>query len=260
MTLSRSEFKDLFYSGFRANGNALLPFCTEAIADRFFTLTEEMLRVNAVMNLTAITDPKEIIIKHYADCAAAVPFLPEGARLADIGTGAGFPALPFAILRPDITVLAVDSTKKKLDYVAGAAALLGLSNLSVCSSRAEVLGTDPVYREAFDVVCARAVARMNVLAEWCLPLVKRGGFFLAMKGKNAEEEHTEALHALNVLGGVTERLIPFTLKDLPSAEGDIPAPDNGSDANSRCLILVKKRQFTPKQYPRSNAQISKKPL
>ena len=171
MTVSTEQFRDLFFRALQANSDtlgtpdALAPYMTKEISDTFHALTEEMLRVNAYMNLTAITDVCEITVKHYADCALIAPFLPEHAAMCDVGTGGGFPSLPIAVLRPDVRITAVDSTQKKLDYVAATAHLLGLTNLTVKASRAEELGKDPAFREQFDAVTARAVARMNVLCE-----------------------------------------------------------------------------------------------
>lgn len=259
MTVTKEQFTDRFFRALSVNSqtlgtdHALEPYMQTAIADTFFALTEEMLRVNAFMNLTAITEVDEILVKHYADCALIAPFLPENAALCDVGTGGGFPSLPIAILRPDVSVLAVDSTQKKLDYVANTASLLGLSNLRIQSARAETLGQMPEFREAFDVVTARAVARMNVLCEWCLPLVKKGGLFLAMKGRDGIIEYEEAKNAIDTLGGIAQLTTPYILRDPFTAE-------ENSDAMSRVLLCVKKRQFTPKQYPRPNAQIAKKPL
>jgi 16S rRNA (guanine527-N7)-methyltransferase len=259
MTVSKEQFTDRFYRALSVNSktlgteSSLEPYMQLSIAETFYALTEEMLRVNAFMNLTAITEVDEILVKHYADCALIAPLLPKGANLCDVGTGGGFPSLPIAILRPDVSVLAVDSTQKKLDYVANTAALLGLSNLRIQAARAETLGQMPEFREAFDVVTARAVARMNVLCEWCLPLVKKGGIFLAMKGRDGMTEYEEAKNAIDILGGVAQLTTPYVLRDPFTAE------DTG-DAMSRVLLCVKKRQFTPKQYPRANAQISKKPL
>lgn len=261
MTLSKEQFTDRFFRALSVNGrtlgtdadNALKPYMQSHIADTFYALTEEMLRVNTFMNLTAITDIDEIIVKHYADCALIAPLIPDNAALCDVGTGGGFPSLPIAILRPDISVLAVDSTQKKLDYVANTASLLGLSNLRIKAARAESLGQMAEFREAFDAVTARAVARMNILCEWCLPLVKRGGIFLAMKGRDGMTEYEEAKNAIQVLGGIAQQTIPYILRDPFAAEED-------NDAMSRVLLCVKKRQFTPKQYPRVNAQIAKKPL
>ena len=259
MNLTKDQFTDRLFRAFEKNSDtlgtpdALKPYMQQQIADTFYALTGEMLRVNAYMNLTAITEPDEIIVKHYADCALIAPYLPQNAALCDVGTGGGFPSLPIAILRPDVSVLAVDSTQKKLDYVANTAKLLGLSNLSVKASRAETLGQNPEFREAFDVVTARAVARMNVLCEWCLPLVRKEGLFLAMKGRDGMTEYEEAKNAIHVLGGVAQMTSPYVLRDPFAQQED-------SDAMSRVLLCVKKRQFTPKQYPRANAQIAKKPL
>ena len=259
MTVSREQFTDRFFRALEVNGDtlgtpdALKPYMQTALADTFYALTEHMLAVNEHMNLTASTEVDEILVKHYADCALIAPYIPAGASMCDVGTGGGFPSLPIAVLRPDVTVLAVDSTQKKLDYVADTARLLGLSNLHIKAARAEALGQNPAFRETFDVVTARAVARMNVLSEWCLPLVKKGGIFLAMKGRDGMTEYEEAKNAIDVLGGIAEMTTPYVLRDPFTAA-------EHSDAMSRVLLCIKKRQFTPKQYPRANAQIAKKPL
>ena len=259
MTISKEQFTDRFFRALAANSDtlgvhdALKPYMQPQIADTFYALTEHMLKVNEHMNLTAITQPDEIVVKHYADCALIAPYLPQGASMCDVGTGGGFPSLPIAILRPDITVTAVDSTQKKLNYVAETAKLLGLTNLQIKAARAESLGQMPDFREAFDVVTARAVARMNVLCEWCLPLVKKNGIFLAMKGRDGMIEYEEAKNAISTLGGVAEMTAPYILRD-PFAENE------DLSAMSRVLLCVKKRQFTPKLYPRPTAQIAKKPL
>ena len=250
--LSFTEFKTDLYTAFAANGLASL--LTEEAAERFLTLTECLISTNEKMNLTAITAPRDVIVKHYADCALAAHLIPMGASIADVGTGAGFPALPFATLRPDIFVTAIDSTQKKLDYVARTAKALSLTNLTTLAARAEELGQSKDFREHFDIATARAVARMNVLCEWCMPLIKKGGYFLALKGKGAKEELDEAAHAIDVLGGVTKQFLPLTLSD-PFSEAE-----TAEDSMKRGLILIYKRQFTPGQYPRANAQISKKPL
>jgi len=258
ISYSKDTFFDKFCAAFSANGAALLPFCTREVSDLFFALTERMLEVNRTMNLTAITEVEEILVKHYADCALAAPLFAEGARVCDVGTGGGFPSLPLAILRPDLSITAVDSTAKKLTYVAETARLLSLDNLRTVTARAEALGADPLYREKFDAVTARAVAPLNILAEWCLPLVSRGGHMIALKGRGGEEELSHAAHAIDVLGGVTQQVLTPILCNQFSA----PSEAEGSDADAmrRCLIVIKKRQFTPKQYPRANTQITKKPL
>ena len=190
---------------------------------------------------------KKIILNHYADCAALAARLPKKARIADVGCGAGFPTLPVAILRDDVAITAIDSTEKRVRYVAESAALLGLSNVTAITMRAEDGGKNPEYRESFDVVTARAVAEMRVLTELCLPYVKVGGAMIAMKGKNAEFELSAAKKARAMLGGNLDRCEEITLT------GD-------GESISHPLIYIKKKTKTPATYPRPFAQISKKPL
>ena len=233
---------------FQANRLSL----SDGQADSFSRLTEEMLCINQSMNLTAITDPYEISVKHYADCAlmAEIPF--EGATVADIGAGAGFPTLPLGILRPDLKILAVDSTAKRMRYVAETAALLGLSRVSTLTARAEEMGKKAEFRESFDFVTARAVASLNVLCELCLPLVRVGGTFCALKAANGQEELNQAQKAVEALGGAVKEVREISLVD---PKGILPA-----DSLKRMLILVEKIAPTPSQYPRRYARIQANPL
>ena len=216
-------------------------------AEKFYALTVRMLEENEKYNLTAIKEPKKIILNHYADCAALALRLPKKAKIADIGCGAGFPTLPLAILRDDLTITAIDSTDKRVKYVGESARLLGLSNVTAVTMRAEDGGKSPEYRETYDIVTARAVAEMRVLSELCLPFVKVGGSFIAMKGKNAEFELAASKKAIAILGGVLEKSEEISLTD-------------GEETLSHPLIYIKKRSKTPVTYPRPFAQISKKPL
>ena len=150
--------------------------------DAFYRLTVRMLEENEKYNLTAIVDPDKIILNHYADCATLAARLKKGASVIDVGCGAGFPTLPLAIVRPDLKILAVDSTAKRINYVDETAKLLGLENVCAVTMRAEDGGKNPEYREKFDYATARAVAEMRVLSELALPFVKVGGEFVAMKG------------------------------------------------------------------------------
>ena len=170
------------------NANKLGSMLNLARAEKFYALTERMLEENAKYNLTAITEPKKIILNHYADCAALAARLPKKARIADIGCGAGFPTLPVAILRDDVEITAIDATEKRVRYVAESATLLGLTNGRAIAMRAEDGGKSPEYRETCDVVTARAVAEMRVLTELCLPFVKVGGQFISLKGSSGAEE------------------------------------------------------------------------
>ena len=217
------------------------------MSEKFHALTERMLEENEKYNLTAITDPDKIILNHYADCAALAVRLPKGAKIADIGCGAGFPTLPVAILRPDVTILAIDSTAKRIGYVNETAEMLGLKNVTAIAMRAEDGGKNPEYRERFDVVTARAVAEMRVLSELCLPYARVGGQFIAMKGKNAEFELQGAKKAISMLGGRDVKVDQISLKGI-------------DEVLTHPLIMIAKKERTPANYPRPFAQISKKPL
>ncbi len=215
--------------------------------EKFLSLTKRLLEENEKYNLTAITDPDKIILGHYADCAVLAKILPKGATVADIGCGAGFPTLPIAILRDDIKVTAIDSTQKRVDYVKKSAELLELQNVRALTMRAEDGGKDAAFRDKFDIATARAVAELRVLSELCLPYVKVGGRFIAMKGKNAEFELSGAKRAIALLGGRDARVETVSLKD-------------GGEELTHPMIIIDKKERTPANYPRPYAQISKKPL
>ena len=229
------------------NDNKLGSMLNLARAEKFYDLTVRMLEENEKYNLTAIKEPKKIILNHYADCAALAVRLPKGVKVADIGCGAGFPTLPVAILRPDVTILAIDSTAKRIGYVNETAEMLGLTNVTAIAMRAEDGGKDAKYRESFDVVTARAVAEMRILTELCLPYAKVGGKFIAMKGKNAEFELHGAKKAISLLGGRDVNVEEITL-------------EGNGETLSHPLIVITKKEKTPQNYPRPYAQICKKPL
>ena len=220
---------------------------TEEKANVLEALSSHMLEVNEHLNLTAIKDEDGVILKHLVDSSACVPYIAKNAKLCDVGCGGGFPSLVIAVLRGDVSVLGVDSVAKKVRYVENTAELLDLDNVSVSSRRAEELGRDKEYRESFDTVTARAVARLNVLCELCLPLVKVGGCFLSMKSQTAPEEINEARGAIEKLGGRLDAVNTYTLTD-------------GTEMLERTIIIIKKVKSTPELYPRNNSQISKKPL
>ena len=214
---------------------------------RFFELTERMLSVNAQMNLTAVRDAESVIYLHYVDSLKIADHIPQGATLCDVGCGAGFPSLPLAIVREDLRISAVDSTEKKVRYVAETASLLGVSErLNARSARAEELGQG-VLRESFLAVTARAVSNLQMLSELCLPLVAVGGTFLSMKGSNWEAEYRAAEKAILALGGTLENVVTFEIR-------------NGALSEKRALLLIRKTSPTPKQYPRAWGKIKNKPL
>lgn len=210
-------------------------------------LCTHMLSVNKELNLTAIRDEDGVILKHFVDSVAIIPYIKDGASMCDVGCGGGFPSLPVAILRPDVSVLGLDSVTKKVEYVKSTAALLGLDNVRVSNERAEALGRSEEWRESFDVVSARGVGRLSLICELCLPLLRVGGVFIAMKSLTAKDELDEAKNAISILGGKLEKSVDYTITD-------------GTEELSRTIIIIKKQTHTPPKYPRNNSQISKKPL
>lgn len=244
--ITETEFTAKLFSCLEANG--LSEFVRDELAGKLYRLTVRMLEVNEHMNLTAITDIDGVILKHYVDSLTVSGYIPEGSSVIDVGCGAGFPSLVLAIARPDIRVTALDSTAKRINYIRETAELLGFSNITCIASRAEELAHDPGHREKYDIACARAVARLNILSELCMGFVSPGGKFVAMKA-NFEEELEEARDAIEKLGG-----------RLASADSFELEWDVSSVHDPRCNISVEKISKTREIYPRNNSQIKKKPL
>ena len=224
----------------------------------FDKLTDIMLETNKSMNITAITDPCEIALKHYADSLSLLStgLFADGKKVCDIGCGGGFPGLPLKIVLPKVYIHMIDSTEKKINYLKAASADLGLENIDFTAARAEELAKGP-QRESYDIATARAVARLNVLCELCLPFVKPGGYFLAMKGAKAAQEVEEAEKAVAALGAKIRELrrVSFALPDF----ADIPAAAEFC-SSERYIVIIEKLKRTPAQYPRKYAAITKKPL
>ncbi len=241
-----SAFRAALKRAFAENG--LNKYLSYERTEQFVTLTAHMLEENEKYNLTAIREAEKIALLHYADCASAAFAFPQGARVVDVGCGAGFPTLPLALVRPDLTIVALDSTEKRVRYVAQTAEMLGLANVETRVMRAEDGGQDPSLREQFDVATARAVAELRVLCELCLPYVKVGGEMIAMKGKNASFEVANAKKAVSLLGG---RLLSVD---------ETPLKSSVLGEQSHALVRIAKEKKTPVGYPRAYAQISKKPL
>lgn len=212
--------------------------------ERFELFADLLVETNKKFNLTAIKEADDIVIKHFADSISLFSAIdiPEGAKILDVGTGAGFPGIPLLICRPDLKLTMLDSTGKKLAFVREALEKLGLS-AEVIHSRAEEEGQGEM-RESFDIVTSRAVAALNVLSEYCLPFVKVGGTFAAMKSAKAEEELGGARTAIKTLGG---KFVATEQRIL-------------GDGGERNIIIINKSSQTPPKYPRVSAQISKKPL
>ncbi len=214
-----------------------------AAIKRFELLADRLVFWNSRVNLTAITAPDDIVVKHFLDSISPLPYadIKENARLIDVGCGAGFPGLPILIARPDIEVTFLDSIEKKLRFIDDVLESTSLFGETV-HGRAEVVGTDSDFRERFDVATTRAVAPLNVLAEYCLPLVKVGGIYISMKG--AEDETALGGNAIKELGGEIEDVVSLKLPN-----GD-----------SRNLIMIRKISQTATKYPRKTKKIAVQPL
>ncbi|MBO4770461.1 MAG: 16S rRNA (guanine(527)-N(7))-methyltransferase RsmG [Clostridia bacterium] len=214
-------------------------------AEKLAAYTDALLEANKSFNLTSVKTVEEAALLHIADCAAAVRYLRAG-TLADVGSGAGLPAFVIAIMRPDIFVTAIDATGKKCDFIDGTARVLGLDNIFALCGRAEELGRKAEMRGRFDTCTARAVAELRILCELCLPLVKKGGLFAAMKGPKGDAEISGAGRALELLGGRVTSADTFELK--------------GGAGLLRSVICIEKSGSTPPRYPRRFAVIKKNPL
>lgn len=233
--------KELFYK-------TIKPFEIEIDEDAFARLdkfAELLIETNKSFNLTAIKEPDDVTVKHFADCLAIFKYvnIPENANIIDVGTGAGFPGLVLKLARPDINMTFLDSTKKKLGFIENVLNACGVKGETL-HMRAEEAAQLAKYREQFDFATARAVAALPVLSEYCLPFVKQGGSFVSMKSAESNEEMEAAKKAISILGGKIESDIVFDLvENMP-----------------RRIITIKKNSQTPTKYPRPSAQIAKKPL
>ena len=236
--------------------------------ERFSELSGIVKEVNSCMNITAVDDPKETVLRHFADSLLLFKtgvFTGGNQSCADIGSGGGFPGLPLAIADEKLDITLIDATEKKINYLKETAKKLGLTNVSALSGRAEELtdSKNGKMREKFDIVTARGVARLSVLSELCIPFLKVGGVFLAMKGLRAEEELEEAKKGIKMLGGEileTSNLVPdqsFLDAFRGTSEENLVEEFLNMSHN---VIVIKKTAHTPKAYPRGFAQIKKKPL
>jgi len=217
--------------------------CGEDVLARFRCYYDTLEEKNKVMNLTAITGEDDSARKHFLDCAAPLLLFPmAGARVIDVGTGAGFPGLPLRILEPNMKLTLLDSLQKRIGFLAEVCTALGFSDVECVHARAEECGE---RREMYDYALSRAVARLNILAELCLPYVKVGGAFLALKGPAVTEELSEAGKAIAALGGKVERVFDYAVP--------------GEELRHN-VVVIRKVSHTPKQYPRRFSMIKKSPL
>lgn len=239
------EFNQKFLEALKENGISLDLSLDKT--EKLFELTRIMLEVNKVMNLTAITDEDAIIVKHYVDSLTVSSYIPQGATVIDVGCGAGFPCLPLAMFRKDLTITALDSTAKRIKYIDDTAKRLDITNIIPIAARAEELAKQSGYRESFDVATARAVAALPILSELCLPFVKKGGIFVSMKASQGSQEAIDAQNAIKLCGGAIKSVDKLALISSQTTE-------------ERTIITVSKISQTPQKYPRHYSQITKKPL
>lgn len=213
---------------------------------------ELLIEKNKVMNLTAITDKEDVIVKHFIDSIALIPYLLDKGininnklKIIDIGTGAGFPGLPLKIMMPDVKFTLLDSLNKRVSFLNEVIDELKLKDIEALHGRAEDYASDNKYREKYDICVSRAVANLSTLSEYCIPFVKENGFFISYKAGESEEEINKSKNAIKILGGKINKVEEFVLP--------------GTDA-SRVFVFIRKQELTDKKYPRKAGVPAKKPL
>ncbi len=217
---------------------------TEEMIEKFFKFKDLLIEWNKVMNLTSITDEKEIIVKHFIDSLTIEKYIPKNSKVIDIGSGAGFPGIPLKIVREDISITLLDSLNKRVNFLNNVIKECKIKNAEAIHGRAEDLGQAIAYREKYDIVTARAVANLSTLSELCIPFIKVGGAFVCMKAE-ADEEIEEADKAIKVLGAKLKSKDKIKLAPI--------------EAN-RTIIVYEKEKGTPKQYPRKAGTPAKSPI
>lgn len=215
--------------------------------EQFSLYFQTLLEWNKKMNLTGLTAENDVYLKHFFDSISAAFYMDFTKRvtICDVGGGAGFPSIPLKICFPDIKVTIVDSLKKRINFLTHLADILSLTDVVFCHDRAENFGKEATYRGKFDIVIARAVAKLSVLSELCLPLCKQDGIFVAMKGTGSSEELSDAEKAIKLLGGETKEVHQFKLPE---------------EKSERSIIMVDKVRKTPSKYPRKAGVPNKQPL
>ena len=201
---------------------------------------------NEKFNLTSVTEKEEVIVKHFVDSISLIKFIDiSGKKIIDVGTGAGFPGIPLKIMVPDCDIVLMDSLNKRINFLYEVIDDLGLSGITAVHSRAEDMANDNRYRETFDIATSRAVANLTTLSEYCLPFVNIEGVFISYKSINIDEEYVTAKHAIDILGGLADKIEKFSL------------PISGPE---RSLVFISKKKHTPKRFPRKAGTPLKDPL
>ena len=239
--MKKEEFKKVLYEKTKQIGIEL----TEEQLEKFYLYMNILLKKKKKINLTAITNEKEIILKHFVDSLTINKYIEDSKSLIDVGTGAGFPGIPIKILRQDLKITLLDSLNKRINFLNEVIEKLELKNIECIHGRAEEFGKNKNYREKYDISTSRAVANMSTLSEYLIPFVKIGGKVLAMKGDKAEEELEEAKKAIKLLGGKVENIDNFYLPN-----SDI----------KRSIIIIKKIEKTEMKFPRKPGMPAKEPI
>ncbi len=214
-------------------------------ADQFIIYMKELIEWNNKINLTAITDPKGIIIKHFVDSLTISKHLKETDTIIDVGTGAGFPGIPIKIIKKNTNMTLLDSLNKRIQFLEEIIQKCELDKIKAIHYRAEDAGIDPIYREKYDIATSRAVASLNILAEYMLPFVRIGGKCICMKGSEIKEELEKSKQAIKILGGEIEKVEEFLIPETNIM---------------RHIVIIKKIKETPRAYPRKAGTPTKKPL
>lgn len=239
--MEEKEFKEELANSAKQFINNL----SEKEQNQFYQYMQILLEWNEKMNLTAIIEPKEILVKHFIDSISIVPYIKEKESILDIGTGAGFPGIPLKIVLPNNPITLLDSLNKRITFLNTVISSLKLPEIFAIHARAEEFGKEAKNRGAYDIVTSRAVAKLNVLLEYMLPFVKLGGKCICMKSAEIEEELKEAEKAIKILGGEIEKVETITL---------------GNTDIQRKIVIIKKVKETPKTYPRKAGMPSKEPI
>ena len=234
------EFKKIFEKELTDN-NIIIK---ESNYDKYYFYMKEIISWNEKINVTAITDEKEFLVKHFIDSLTVNRFIEDKKSLIDIGTGAGFPGVPLKLSNSTLKVTLIDSVNKKLNVIKDISEKINLEGMEIIHTRAEDLATNKNYREKYDYATTRAVSRLNTIVEYMLPFIKIGGKAICMKGPNVEEEVEEAVKAIEVLGGKIEKIEEIII-------------DNKYERN---LVVISKEKSTPKQFPRGKGKPLKEPL
>lgn len=237
--------KELFINKLKVGSNKLNIGLTDIQAEKFYTYMNLLLEWNEKINLTAITEPEEIIKKHFIDSLTIKKYINDNSYVIDVGTGAGFPGIPLNIVSNTNKIVLLDALNKRLNFLNEVIKQANLENIKTVHFRAEEAGKNKEYREKFDIATSRAVAPLNILVEYLLPFVKIGGKCICMKGSNIEEELENSKNAISILGGKIENIENFTLP--------------GTDI-ARNIIVISKVNSIPARYPRKAGTPSKEPI